>query len=145
MPFTESSIKVATSDGVNVVVLEPFDYYSDVSNAKGVWTCLERITVPAGSTSDGFSGGPWTPMIPRCGWRAAVLHDYLYRSTQRPKEECDLIFLEALEALGVRKEIRDLIYNAVRLFGQSAFDEDRKIQKDSGAGRSAEPITQASQ
>lgn len=74
--------------------------------------------------------------IPRAFWsiigspmfgkhvRAACLHDALYASRLLPREECDDLFLEAMEIDGVGWFTRYAMYNAVRLAGQSAYDED---------------------
>lgn len=89
------------------------------------------ITVPVGSTSDGAS----TPreiwaMIPPFGtyWMAAFLHDYLYRSTDLPKNVCDDLLREAMEDLCVDWVERDAIFDGVALGGQCSFDADRKAQ-----------------
>ena len=59
-------------------------------------------------------------------WMAAFLHDYLYRSTNIPKDVCDSLLREAMEDLCVDWVERDAIYEGVALGGQSSFDEDRK-------------------
>lgn len=121
MPFLKDTVAVQTSDGHNIVLLEPLAYRTNAG---------EVIIAPAGTTSDGAS----TPMtiwnlIPPFGkyWKAAILHDYLYRDTQRAKAECDGLLLEAMESLGVDKVLRDTIYEGVHLGGDWSFDEDRKI------------------
>jgi len=87
------------------------------------------ITVPVGATSDGASTPReiWS-FIPPFGtyWMAAFLHDYLYRSTNIPKDVCDSLLREAMEDLCVDWVERDAIYEGVALGGQSSFDEDRK-------------------
>ena len=57
--------------------------------------------------------------------QAAVLHDFLYsnkgdvpKGKNRSKKECDQIFMEAMEVLGVPWMKRHLMYRAVRLFGR---------------------------
>ena len=67
-------------------------------------------------------------MIPPFGtyWLAAVLHDFLYRETDRTKEECDLLFLEAMKSLGVDLLLREAIYEGVRFGGGEAFNTDRR-------------------
>lgn len=115
MPFDKSKLKTASEDGLNVVLAEPLTY-----------TALngERITVPAGADSDGAS----TPrflwrVFPPFGnyWRAALLHDYLYRHTDRPKAECDRLFLEAMRACSVPRMKAETIYLGVKWFGGPAF------------------------
>ena len=49
--------------------------------------------------------------------RAAVLHDYLYCTRPVSREEADDLFLEAMEAIGVGRVTRTLMWTAVRAFG----------------------------
>ena len=123
MPFKTLVITSESSDGRNFKLILPCIYETNSG---------ETITIPAGSTSDGAS----TPreiwnLIPPFGkyWMAAVLHDYLYRFTQRPKSECDLLLLEAMQSLGVGEFEAKIIYDGVRDGGQSSFDQDRKAQQ----------------
>ena len=120
--FSTNALKVQTSDGRNFVLLEPFSYTSQ----GGV-----TITVPAGSQSDGASTPReiWAFVAPfGTYWKAAYLHDYLYRYTQYPKAFCDDILKEAMECLGVDPIEINAIYNAVALFGSDSFNEDRANQ-----------------
>ena len=110
---------MGTSDGRNFTLLSPEVFTSGVG---------EVITIPAGSTSDGAS----TPKelwieIPPFGqyWKAAFLHDYLYRFTQKPKAECDSLLFEAMRSLGVPLLLAGTIYEGVHAGGQSSFDADR--------------------
>lgn len=57
-----------------------------------------------------------------------MLHDYLYRNTDRPREECDALLDEAMAALGVPLLQREAIYQGVRLGGSWAFAHDRSDQ-----------------
>jgi hypothetical protein len=132
MGFDRLSIKVETGDGRNVCVLEPF-YFTRKNG--------EVVAVGVGAESDGASTPreSWV-VTPPFGWYwlATVLHDYLYRYTQRAKEECDAILLEALEWLAwltenpLLREARMIegraMYDAVVLGGASSFEEDRKNQ-----------------
>jgi hypothetical protein len=120
MSFQQTPMKVETDDGRYFTLLQPYNYLCRSG---------ELITIPAGTTTDGAS----TPSelwitIPPFGkyWKAAILHDYLYRNTNRPKSECDLLLLEAMESLGVGEITAHTIYEGVHLAGQIAFDEDRK-------------------
>ena len=117
--FSVDALTVSTGDGRNFILVEPFTYTSKSG---------EVIAVPAGSTSDGASTPCelW-PTIPPFGryWRAAFLHDYLYRFTQRPKVECDALFKEAMVSIGVNAIEADIIYQGVNLFGESNFQADR--------------------
>lgn len=119
MGFEKEEVETKSKDGHNVVLCEDLVY---TSNKWG------KIVVPAGAESDGAS----TPrflwrLIPPFGnyWKAALLHDFLYRKTSRPKKECDLIFLEAMKSCGVNRFRAKVIYNGVRFFGGFAFKKCR--------------------
>ncbi len=120
MAFHNANLSVTTIDGRHVRLLESLVYETETG---------ELIIVPAGAESDGCSTPQtiWN-LLPPFGtyWLAAVLHDYLYRQTARPKPECDLLFLEAMASLGVDLLTRETIYEGVRLGGAWAFDDDRR-------------------
>ena len=124
MPFLNQTLKVETWDGRKVTLLEPLVYVSE----GGV-----TYTVPAGSQSDGASTPPaiW-PTIPPFGkyWPAAVLHDWAYRYSDLPKQECDWLLKEAMRSLGVEDLLSDTIYEAVHLAGGSSFEGDRNSRKN---------------
>ena len=90
----------------------------------------EVIIIPAGAQSDGAStpAALWAIGFPPFGdhWRAAFVHDYLYRKTQLPKAEADLIFMEAMLAGGVPYDRARWLYNGVDQGGTGAFENDRK-------------------
>lgn len=87
------------------------------------------VTVPAGFVTDFAS-------IPRMFWnilppwgkygKAAIVHDYLYQTGLYPKKRCDLIFLEAMELLGVNWFVRNTMYQAVNWFGFVAWNGHRE-------------------
>jgi len=122
MSFAKATLRVESSDGRFFKLLEPLVYTSESG---------EVIIVPEGATTDGASTPQaiWN-IIPPFGtyWLAAILHDYLYRLTKRPKAECDGLLLEAMTSLGVDRLLRETIYDGVRLGGASAFDEDRRMK-----------------
>lgn len=118
--FSTDKLQVETADGHNITLLEKFTF----TRKDG---CV--VTVPAGATSDGAStpAAMW-PTLPPFGayWRAAVLHDYLYRNSGAPKAFCDETFLEAMEVLGVDEPVRQTLYEGVHLFGGDAYSEDQE-------------------
>ena len=120
--FSTTALNVRTSDGRNMVLLDAFTYTSKTGRV---------ITVPVGATSDGASTPReiWS-FIPPFGtyWMAAFLHDYLYRSTDLPKDVCDDLLREAMEDLCVDWVEVKAIYDGVAVGGQSSFDEDRSAQ-----------------
>jgi uncharacterized protein DUF1353 len=120
--FSTHALNVRTSDGRNMVLLDSFTYTSKTGRV---------VVVPVGATSDGAS----TPreiwaFIPPFGtyWMAAFLHDYLYRSTDLPKDVCDSLLEEAMEDLCVDLPERYAIYHGVTLGGESSFVSDRTAQ-----------------
>jgi hypothetical protein len=117
--FINAFISATSGDGRIFTLLEPLVYVARSG---------EVVTVPAGTPTDGASTpGPIWNTVPPFGkyWLAAIMHDYLYRFTTRPKDECDILFLEAMLYCGVDVVEAHAIYEGVHLFGQSAFDEDR--------------------
>ena len=75
---------------------------------------------PAGSTTDGCS-------VPRLPWiyaalggryhRSGALHDYIYRMSVCPREDCDNLLYEALVSEGCPPIRAEEMYLAVRAFG----------------------------
>lgn len=134
MPFhSRPDLLVRTQDGRNVILQEPLEFVRGSD--------LRRFRAPVGTTSDGAStpAALW-PTIPPFGayWRAAVLHDAAYRGALdtsddgllwRPaflgKDECDALFFEAMECLGVTLVEAQTIYQGVHIMGGGAFNADR--------------------
>lgn len=122
------------SDGCNWCVLEDFtfEYGPDGSG------CL--ITVPQYFITDFAS-------VPRCFWNiippwgtygpAVVGHDWNYYNQVFTRAECDTILMEAMTVLNVSRKDRTVIYDGVRLGGQSAWDENKR-RKDVGFIRVAQ-------
>ena len=87
---------------------------------------LGTIEVPAGTLTDGAS-------IPRLFWpvldplgpyfQAAVIHDFLYSPANHAytRLQADFLFKEAMYNSQLDWPRRELIYRAVRLFGESRF------------------------
>lgn len=101
-------------------LLSPFYYHV------GDYPSEQIICVPAGFVTD-FASVPrllWAIFPPHGKWaKAAIVHDFLYTKPHtRSKEECDLIFLEAMSVLGVPVVTRKLMYWAVRFFGREAYE-----------------------
>lgn len=106
-----------------MILLDAFSYTSKTGQV---------INVPVGATSDGASTPReiWS-FIPPFGtyWMAAFLHDYLYRSTDLPKDVCDSLLEEAMEDLCVDVIERQAIYDGVMVGGESSFASDRDSKK----------------
>ena len=56
---------------------------------------------------------------------AALVHDALYASQELPKELADNVFLEIMRLHGVSYAKRYSMYNAVKLFGGSAWENNQ--------------------
>lgn len=122
-----------------VATLKPFadwDYFV-VDGGQIKWTPnsgqkYESVVVPQGFVTDLTS-------IPRVFWQilkpegrhayAAVVHDYLYWTQTRSREEADMIFKLALEDSKVPTEMITTLYFAVRSFGQSAWDTNAQLRR----------------
>lgn len=81
----------------------------------------QAVTVPPGFVTD-FASIPrifWSVLRPDGEYAyAAVVHDYLYWTQTRSREEADHIFKMAMEDFEIGVSKADVIYNAVRLGGQ---------------------------
>jgi hypothetical protein len=116
-------------DGRDWKVIREFRYRSE--------DAIERVVrVPRGFVTDFAS-------IPRFLWRvlpptgkygkAAVIHDFLYRTQACTRAEADAVFLEAMTDLSVGFWRRHAMHVAVRLFGSRAYI--KKIEScDDGPG-----------
>lgn len=123
--LTELKIKPVDGEDLLFELLEPFRYWIDELHDGPV------IELPAGFRTDFAS-------IPRLFWnilppwgkygKAAVIHDWLYKSGVFSRERSDEIFLEAMKLLGVSTAVRYIIYYGVRLGGWIAWSGHRKVQ-----------------
>jgi len=101
-----------------------WELLSDFSFHVGSYPSDEVITVPKGTITDLTS-------VPRVFWamfpphdtyaKAAIIHDWLYEK-QAGKEYADRVFLEAMTVLNVPRWKREILYRAVVLFGQKAYE-----------------------
>lgn len=120
--FTDALVVTPLADGATWVILSDFGY--DV----GTEGSGDRITVRVGFQTD-FASIPrifWV-VLPRWGryGNAAVVHDWLYWTQERPRAAADAIFHEGMGVLGVRRVTRWVIYTAVRVFGRFAWIRNR--------------------
>lgn len=78
------------------------------------------ITAPKGFDTD-FASIPWffRRIFPKSGeWNAAaIIHDYLYRCTDLPRDICDTIFREALVSLNISAWVVSAFFASVRIGG----------------------------
>jgi Protein of unknown function (DUF1353) len=85
------------------------------------------IVVPAGFVTD-FASTPralWSVIPPTGRYQlAAVVHDFLYWDQGCTREQADAVFRVAMAESNVKPFERDLMWQAVRNFGQSAWNEN---------------------
>ena len=85
------------------------------------------VVVPAGFVTD-FASTPralWSVIPPTGRYQlAAVVHDFLYWDQACAREQADAIFRVAMFESNVKPFERDLMWQAVRRFGQSAWDDN---------------------
>ncbi|WP_372830986.1 DUF1353 domain-containing protein [Pontibacterium sp.] len=111
MPF-QSELVISPKNGKEWVLREQLVYRSHeqcrVVNAHKGFIC-DLASIPR----------IFRPVFPVHGkhTRAAVIHDWLYRNKLGKRKEADLIFLEAMEELGVSRFKRYTMYAAVRAGG----------------------------
>jgi hypothetical protein len=111
----ESPLFLEFGDGREWKLTQAFHYLHDDGRS---------FVVPAGFETDFAS-------VPRFFWRlfppagrygkAAVLHDFLYRTGAVTRRDADHIFFDAMRSLGVRFPTRWLMWLAVRMFGWFAY------------------------
>jgi len=91
----------------------------------------QPLEVPTGFVTDFAS-------IPRLFWSLlppdgeytypAIIHDYLYWTQDRPREEADEILKIGMQEFGIRASIVTAIYSAVRVGGGSAWTENARLR-----------------
>lgn len=102
-------------------VVSPLIYESEI---EGV-----TVFVPWGFDTDGASIPPIFNELWKVGGKkmaAAVIHDYLYRTHLVSKDIADRIFLEAMVELNIPVWKRQIMYYAVRIFGNRAWNKSYK-------------------
>lgn len=125
---TQDPLRLEYVDGRNWIVHEDFTYFDEEYGDEG-WF----ITVPAGFVTD-FASIPralwvWLPPTGKYG-KAAVIHDYLYRTGEAngeavTKDYADAVFRRAMEELGVGRVRRTLMWLAVSVFGRGIWKQRR--------------------
>jgi uncharacterized protein YjeT (DUF2065 family) len=103
----------------------------------GISAKLDPVHVPAGFvvTFNSIPRSFWSKIRPDGDAAlAAIIHDYLYWTQSRPRAEADEIFRLALQDSISDRTLVNILYQAVRSFGQSAWNENSKL-KASGEKR----------
>jgi hypothetical protein len=114
------------------ILLKPISWHPPAGQES-----LPHVEVPKGFVTDLAS-------IPRIFWSllqpageyayAAIIHDYLYWMQKIPREKADLVFRLAMEDFKINAATVIVIYNAVRLGGEPAWQSNAK-EKALGAKR----------
>jgi hypothetical protein len=103
----------------------------------------QRVDAPPGFVTD-FASVPrpfWSFLPPDDAYAyAAVLHDYLYWTQIRPREEADQILKFAMQDLRVGAVTIEAIYTAVRVAGGGAW-ESNKAARQRGENRILKPTS----
>jgi hypothetical protein len=90
-----------------------------------------RVDVPVGFVTD-FASIPrpfWSLVRPDGDYAyAAVFHDYLYWFQERTRPEADEVFRLAMKDFNIGEATISIIYNAVRSFGQPAWDANGRLR-----------------
>lgn len=93
---------------------------------------LPMVNVPKGFVTD-FASVPrafWSALPPDGEYTyAAILHDYLYWNQATDRPTADLVLKAAMEDFGVSTADAFMVYNGVRLGGQSAWDGNAALRK----------------
>lgn len=116
-----SPLQLEYMDGRQWKLIRDFEYHV------GTYPSERIITAPPGFITN-FASIPrvfWTILPPTGKYgKAAVIHDLLYsvHALCKDREEADQIFLEAMRVLGVPNFKACIMYQAVRTFGQSAWE-----------------------
>lgn len=114
---------------------EPIYYLTDPISWKpnpGQENGFKRVEAPKGFVSDLAS-------IPRVFWSvlrpdgeyayAAIIHDYLYWEQTGTRKHADDILKLTMEDLKINPQHITLIYEGVRVGGQSAWDENARLKE----------------
>lgn len=114
---TPQPVIVSVPGEARYMVVEPYSYAG--------------VFIDIGFMFDGAS-------IPAIAWQvlytpfhpdvmaAAVVHDKLYRTGERPRRQADKLFKEMLIMNGVDEVIAKLMYRGVRVGGRSAFNNNEE-------------------
>jgi hypothetical protein len=88
---------------------------------------LPEVHVPKGFVTD-LTSVPrafWTLLRPDGDYTyAAIIHDFLYWTQDLSRPNADLVFDFAMQDFGIEPAVSATIYHAVRLAGQSAWDQN---------------------
>jgi Protein of unknown function (DUF1353) len=112
------------ADGRDWVLMRPLSYDIPAAGQHGI--------VPQGFVTDFASipRGLWSALPPyeRYG-PAAIVHDYLYWTQRCTREQADMAFREAMRESGVPAWKREGIYEAVKVGGEGAWQQNARDRR----------------
>lgn len=120
-----------------LVPFKDWDYYF-TKGVRATWAPnsgqpFKPVRVPEGFVTDlaSIPQGVWSlGLRPEGPYAyAALVHDYLYWTQDRPREEADQIFLFAMEDSKVAVAERESFYRILRIAGGFAWDANDKLKK----------------
>lgn len=125
------------SPPVPIVPFADWDYYYtkeplDWRAKAGVQMTPAQVSVPAGFVTDlaSIPSVLWSVLPPAARYSyAAIIHDYLYWFQPCSRAEADTVLEAAMEDLKVSAAKIAIIYNAVRLEGGSAWDNNAELRQ----------------
>jgi hypothetical protein len=89
------------------------------------------LEVPVGFVTD-FASIPqvfWSLLPPDGEYTyPAIIHDYLYWTQERPREDADEIFKIGMQEFDVKASVVTAVYQAVRLAGGSAWNGNARLK-----------------
>jgi hypothetical protein len=93
---------------------------------------FKTFTAPVGFVTD-LASIPaifWSVLPPDGDYAyAAILHDYLYWTQIRPKDQADMILKLVMQDFGVTAWKVETIYEAVHKFGDSAWKQNASLKR----------------
>lgn len=117
-----SPLVVEDSDGFPFILFADLEYQSDLLG--------KVLTIKKGFKTDYASiPRPVWSILPPVGKydKAAVVHDFLYRTNGVTRKQADDTMLEAMKVLGVGWWTRTAIHTALRIGGSKAWNKYRKL------------------
>ena len=122
MPFVGAMHTEWLPDGRLMRVLEA-PVFTDSKGRR--WTIKQGRIIDGASIPRPFwsiTGGPYEGLYRT----PAGLHDDAYNTLGVAKLDADLMLLEACLEMGCPRELAQVLYEGVRLFGYAAYDEDQR-------------------
>jgi Protein of unknown function (DUF1353) len=133
--FLYDRAELSAQQPIRAVPMTPFaDGMDSVLTADlryQIGTSTFVVVVPLGFVTD-FASTPralWTVLPPFGNYQlAAIVHDFLYWDQGCTREQADALLRAAMAESRVDPVKRDVVWQAVRRFGQKAWDENARAK-----------------